>query len=99
VAETLQGSDVIYTDFRTAADLVYFRTGRLLDSDVNTIPWENVKENQLPNGAYVLVHRQSIDFLRSASQYEPPRFANAAPPGWKRIKTFVNADLYLVNGN
>jgi hypothetical protein len=99
VAAMLKPSDIIYTDFRTAADLVFFRTGLLRDSDDRTIPWEGTNENGLSNGGYVLIHRDSIDFLRGAQDYKSPTFASNPPPNWKKIRSFENADLYVVKAN
>ena len=96
VTALLQASDVIYTDFRTAADLVFLRTGLLLPSNENTIPWENVNEREFPHGAYVLIHKDNTEFLTSAYKYESPVFALRPPSAWKRVGSYGNADLYLV---
>jgi hypothetical protein len=96
VASRLQPSDIIYTDFRSAPDLIFFRTGRLLSSDTNTIPWDNVDPKELPKGAYVLVNWAILDFMKRAHNLEIPAFASNAPSMWTRVQSFDNADLYLV---
>jgi hypothetical protein len=42
VASKLTASDVVYTDYRTASSLVFFRTGLLVPDTSTTIPYEHV---------------------------------------------------------
>jgi len=96
VASRLQPSDIIYTDYRTAPDLIFFRTGRLLRSDTNTIRWDNVDPKELPKGAYVLVNWPILDFEKQAYNVKIPAFASNPPSVWTKVQSFDNADLYLV---
>ena len=99
VAARLQSSDVIYTDFRTAADLVFFRTGLLLPSNATTIPWEGVDEKGFPEGAYVLINKENIDFLSTTYKYEIPSFVAKPPSTWRRDRSYSSADLYVIHSN
>ena len=98
VAARLGEADVIYTDYITAANLVYFRTGLLLPSNATTIAWEKVDIGKIPNGAYVLVNKDKTDFLKQSYKYEDPDFATKPPSAWERIWTYGNASLYVVDG-
>lgn len=98
VAVMLQETDVVYTNYRTAANLVFFRTGQLSPSNATTIPYEELDPRNMPKGAYVLVNRGMGEFLRTYYKYEVPEFAAKPPSVWKRRWSDGNADLYLVGG-
>src|SRR5262249_8636299 len=99
VAARLQSFDVIYTDARTATDLVFFRTGLLLYSNSTTIPWEGIDEKEFPEGAYVLINKANIDFLSALYKYEIPTFVAKPPSTWRRVRSYSSADLYVVHSN
>jgi hypothetical protein len=118
VAARLGEADVIYTDYRTAANLVFFRTGLLLPSNATTIAWdkgdqtrlllpsnvptitrEKVDQGKIPTGAYVLVNKDKIDFLKKSYKYETPDFVAKPPSTWKRVWISGNASLYVVGSN
>jgi hypothetical protein len=99
VSVRLDKYDIVYTDFRTAANLVFFRTGVLSPSNATTRSWESVNAQQMPNGAYVLFNKSKVKFLSGAYKYAAPSFASEPPPSWKLIWTYDNADLYLVGSN
>jgi hypothetical protein len=88
---------VIYTDHRTAANLVFYRTGLLLSSDSTTIPWEEVDQNKIPDGEYFFVNTNRISFLIKAYNYKIPDCI--AKPTFKlnRVWTYGNTDLYIVS--
>ncbi len=90
--------DVIYTDYRTAANLVFFRAGLLVPSTATTIPWEKESEQTIPEGAYVFVNKSMINFLKKTYKYESPEFAARTPAKWERVLSLENGDLYVVRG-
>jgi 4-amino-4-deoxy-L-arabinose transferase-like glycosyltransferase len=98
VATLLRETDVVYTDYRTAANLVFFRTGTLLPSNATTIAWEKEDRTRIPKGAYVLANRDKTDFLRESYKYEIPDYVARPPSTWESIWTYGNAVLYRVGG-
>jgi hypothetical protein len=99
VAARLRKADIVYTDYRTAANLVFFRTGLLLPSDATTIAWEKkVGQGEIPNGAYVFVNKDKTDFLKKSYKYDHPDFVGKPPSTWERVLIYRNASLYLVGG-
>jgi hypothetical protein len=98
VAKRLRETDVVYTDYRTAKNLVFFRTGLLLRSNAKTIAWEKEDKRTIPKGAYVLANKNKINFLKKSYKYEIPDFVVRPPSTWERVWTYGNADLYLVGG-
>lgn len=63
-AAVLDHAMLVYSDFRTAANLAFFRDGTLTDAGSRTKPWEGIAAAEIPAGAYVLVHPDTIGFLR-----------------------------------
>lgn len=98
VSARLDKTDIVYTDYRTAANLVFFRNGVLSPSTTTTISWEHVKREQIPNGAYVLFNRDKTDLLAKAYKYETPISLLQGSRSWTKVWAFGNAELYLVNG-
>jgi hypothetical protein len=98
VAARLAEDDVVYTDYRSAPSLVFFRTGALLPANSQTIPWESIRQEQIPNGAYVLVDKSKVNFLVKNYKYEPPGFVSHPPPSWKIIWNSAEGELYLAGG-
>ncbi len=98
VAARLGEKDVIYTDYHTAATLVFFRTGTLEPSTATTIGWEKADPRAIPAGAYVLVSRDMIEFLTVWRKYDSPAFVARPPATWKKVWSAGNADLYIVDG-
>jgi hypothetical protein len=94
----LRDTDVVYTDFRTARNLVFFRTGLLLPSNATTIAWEKEDLRKIPKGAYVLANKNTTNFLKITYKYKIPDFVASAPLTWEKVWTYRNADLYLVGG-
>ena len=63
VVPLLSASDIVYTDVETAGDLVFFRTGKLLPYDDATIAYEGLAIDDMRAGSYVLVNKDTVDFL------------------------------------
>ena len=98
LAATLRNTDVVYTDYRTAANLVFFRTGALSPSNATTLPFEMVNQQGVPKGAYVLVNHDATEFLRESYKYKSPEFVEKPPSTWEKVWTHGDADLYVVGG-
>ena len=96
VSRGLSGNDVVYTDYRTAANLVFFRARMLAGSNESCLPWEKVDVRTLPSGAYVLVNTPMIEFLASDYRYSAPEFALNPPAAWKLVRRYGNASLFVV---
>jgi hypothetical protein len=96
VAARLGEKDVIYSDYRSVSSLVFFRSGSLLSSSDNTLPYESVDPDKMVKGACVLVDRKMSDFLAFSYKYRPPSFVTAPPETWNRIWTDKEAVLYQV---
>jgi hypothetical protein len=96
VVKRLRDTDVVYTDYRTARNLVFFRTGLLLPSNATNIAWEKEDQRKIPKGAYVLANNNKINFLNKSYKYKIPDFVAKPPSTWERVWTYSNADLYLV---
>jgi hypothetical protein len=99
VTARLDKRDIVYTGYRTAANLVFFRAGTMSRFDETTMTWENVKPEQIPNGTYVLFNKPKVSFLADAYKYAAPSFASHPPRSWKAVWTYEDAELYLVSGN
>jgi hypothetical protein len=97
VASRVGGGDTVYTDARTASSLVFFRTGKLLLSDSNTIPYEGVPARSMKDCAYVLVDRNVLDFLTKSYEYEQPAFVGAEDRSWHRVFSRDNAALFKID--
>jgi len=85
VAAKVDGTDIIYTDYRTASSLVFFRAGSLSPSTATTIPYENMDAEAMEAGAYVLLDNDMTDFLVRSYDYRPPPFVHAPPQTWRRV--------------
>jgi 4-amino-4-deoxy-L-arabinose transferase-like glycosyltransferase len=92
----LRANDVVYSDLSSVADLVFFRTGTLLNSNATTIPWEGVDLRSGPPGSYVFVNRDRIEYLEESYHYRPPPLVEKPPATWKSVSTYGNAELYRV---
>lgn len=96
VAARVGKTDVIYTDFRTARNLVFFRTGLLAPSTTTTIAYENIDPRDMKLGAYVLIEKNMTDFLHTSYKYEPPGFVNAPPKTWRHVWADGKAILFQI---
>jgi hypothetical protein len=96
VATKVTATDTVYTDYRTARSLVFFRTGLLRPSTSTTIPYENLSLEDLTIGTYVLVDQKKIDFLKKSYKYHPPGFASAPPETWRKIWNDRSASLFYI---
>jgi hypothetical protein len=96
VAARLTNDDIVYSDYRSAATLVFFRSGTILPANSKTLPWENIKQEQIPNGAYVLVDKAKVNLLAKMYGYKTPGFVTQPPPSWETIWNNAEDELYLV---
>ena len=94
VAKILRPSDIVYTDYRTAGNLIFFRDGRLASASETTIPWETAKLEEAKSGTYILVNVNKINFLSKNYKYKAPAFVNYAQHSWKKVGGFGRATLY-----
>ena len=98
LAVRLGWGDVVYTDYRTAANLVFFRTGSFLPSTATTIAWEKVDQRTIQKGTYVFMNKNKTEFLTKSYKYESPEFVARPPSTWQRVWSQDNAELYFVGG-
>jgi hypothetical protein len=96
IARRLQATDIVFSDHRTAASLVFFRTHSLASSTATTMPFENLSVSDVPTGAYVLIDRSMVEFLTSSYKYQRPAFVDAPPPAWRKVWTDGNAVMFQV---
>src|SRR5262249_20015411 len=96
VASKLTESDVVYTDYRSASSLVFFRTGLLLPSTSTTIPYEDVGLLDMKRGSYVLIDTNMTNFMTSGYKYQRPAFVESPPETWKKVWADMNAVLYQI---
>jgi hypothetical protein len=90
-------SDLVYTDYRTAATLVFLRTGLLLQSNNNTVPYENIDINSMQSGAYVLINKAKSEFFADAYSYKIPTFVYNPPNAWKEVVREGDGALFRIN--
>ena len=98
VSLKLTQKDVVYTDYRTAGSLVFFRTGSLSSRTDTTIPYEDLIVADMRSGAYVLVDRNMTNFLTKSYGYRSPGFIETPPKTWQDVWKGRNAVLYQVMG-
>jgi hypothetical protein len=96
ISSRLKNGDVIVTDARTASTFEFLRNSSFAPSSETTINWDTVKEQDIPQGAYVLVNRARLRTVATIHQYSPPPFVLKPPDNWQKIWADQNADLYLV---
>jgi hypothetical protein len=95
VADKLHKTDIVYTDFRTAYNLVFFRTGTLLPS-TETRPYEHVASEAMEAEAYMLIDKQRTAFLNKAYYYRPPPFVGSPPETWRKVWADEHAILFQI---
>lgn len=96
VSRALKVADIVYTDHRTAAGLLFFRENRFSGvSDINR-SWDRMKVSDFPVGAYVLVNARKLEMLDRVYKHEIPSFAQKPPGSWRKIDSINGATLYKV---
>jgi 4-amino-4-deoxy-L-arabinose transferase-like glycosyltransferase len=95
VADKLHKTDIVYTDYRTAYNLVFFRTGTLLPS-TETRPYEHVDSEAMEAEAYVLIDKQRTALLNKAYYYRPPPFVDSPPQTWRKVWANEHAILFQI---
>jgi 4-amino-4-deoxy-L-arabinose transferase-like glycosyltransferase len=102
-ARRLSASELVYTDYRTAATLVFFRTGLLLPSVElrsrlkNTAAYENLTPDEMQSGAYVLLNKRMTEWLETAYGYEAPNFVKMPPKTWTEVWREGDTALFRIN--
>lgn len=93
VARQLSPSDVLYTDSRTASVLRFFWKYPERDGLAS---FEGRRLSEIPAGAYVLINRPRMEFLRSVYGVSPPEFYQAVPSQWRLQWRANGGELYQV---
>jgi hypothetical protein len=96
VSKYLDPRQMIFSDYRTAANLVFFRDGLLAKSSSHIQPWESTSLQDLPTGAYVLINSETLRFITTAYKYARPEYASSPPETWKKVYSTYGGDLYRV---
>jgi hypothetical protein len=96
-ASKLDAATTVYTDNRTAAALVFFRSGKILPDDSKNVPFENVAITSMKPGSYVLIDKGRVDFLTASYDYHAPAFVAMPPPSWTKVWADKKVTLYRVD--
>jgi hypothetical protein len=102
VAATVAQSDIVYTNFRSACHLIFFRMGLLPEKAFSpctaptTIPYEHITPGEMAIGAYVLVNKGMTGKMVLSPGYQPPTFATKPPETWRRVWSSQDAILYRI---
>jgi len=93
VSHIISPQDRILTDSRTAWVLSFFwkYPQKVLTSD-----FEGMKTNEVPEGVYVLINRNRLNFLRGAYNYVFPEFVEDKPEHWQLRWSADGAELYWI---
>ena len=94
--ESMSDDDVLFTDMRSAGNLIYLREGRLEASSQKIIPFEEVPLEEFPPGSLVLVNQQMRQFLIEAFSYRPPQVFDSIPEQWEQLWSKGPCSLYRV---
>jgi dolichyl-phosphate-mannose-protein mannosyltransferase len=97
VLAVLKPSDIVYTDSRTAASMVFFRNGKLLPSTDKTIPYETTTADTIKTGSYILLNKSMVNFLEISYGYNPPAFVHAPPKTWTQVWSDKQMTLFRVD--
>jgi hypothetical protein len=93
VARQLSPSDVLYTDSRTASVLRFYWKYPERDGLAS---FEGRGPSEIPAGAYVLINRPRMEFLRSVYGNSPPEFYQTVPSRWRLRWRGNGGELYQV---
>jgi hypothetical protein len=96
VAIKIKKNDIVYTDYRTASSLTFFRTRTLSPSNAFTIPYENISVKEIKPGSYVLIDKKKIEFLRKSYNYNSPSWIDTKHIGWTKVWSDMDAVLYRI---
>jgi hypothetical protein len=87
---------LLFTDMRSAGNIIFIREGILESRSDTTIPFEDIDPSTLPPGSYVLLNEQMKQLLMDAFQYTPPAIFDDAHPDWTLIWEKPGVRFYQV---
>ncbi len=82
-----------YTDPRTLLDLRLFWG---YPPAMNTTDFTGLAPGDFEPGAYVLVNRDRLRFLKRVYDTDPPVLTQAIPPGWELLRRLPGGEIYQV---
>ena len=88
--------DVLFTDMRSAGNIIYLREKMLKGSSDTTIPFEEVDLDTLPSGSFILINDSMKELLIEGFQYTPPAFFEETRPEWTLVWEKPRARIYRV---
>lgn len=92
----LNEDDVLFTDMRSAGNIIFLRNGVLEERTRTTIPFEEIAPESLPPGAFILINDSMKQLLIEGFQYTPPPYFEATNPEWTLIWEKPQARIYQV---
>lgn len=92
----LAEDDVLYTDMRSAGNIIYLRNGILAERTGTTVPFENIDPESLPSGCFILINDSMKELLIEGFQYTPPSYFDEPDPDWTLIWEKPQARIYRV---
>jgi hypothetical protein len=95
----LSEDDVLFTDMRSAGNIIYLRNGTLEDRTETTIPFEEIDPGSLPDGCFILVNDSMKALLVEGFQYTPPSYFETTDPNWNLIWEKPQARIYRVGSS
>ena len=94
----LIGEDgVLFTDMRSAGNIIYLRDQVLAERTDTTIPFEDVDPADLPAGSFLLVNENMRDLLVEAFQYRPPTYFDGPRPEWTLVWEKRGVRVYRID--
>ena len=92
----LDEDDVLFTDMRSAGNIIFLRNGLLEERTQTTIPFEEIAPESLPAGAFILINDSMKQLLIEGFQYTPPSYFEAPNPEWTLIWEKPQARIYRI---
>ena len=96
---TMSDGDLLFTDMRSAGNLVYLKDGLLQSRSDQIVPFEDVRLEEFPANSLVLVNHQMCQLLVEAFSYRPPALFESIPEGWAPLWSEGPCSLYQVPGH
>jgi 4-amino-4-deoxy-L-arabinose transferase-like glycosyltransferase len=93
VARIVSPDALLYTDWWTAFDLLFFWKYPI---NKHVVDFIGMGANDIPKGSYVLLNRNVIEQLTHAMHYIKPKFYDNAPDAWLLKWSGNGSALYLV---
>lgn len=96
VSALLRPDATLLTDSRTAMVLRFFWK---YPEFMGTCDFQGMETRDVPDGAYVLINRDRVDFLHSAYGSEPPKYYQEVPTHWQLKWRARRAELYWTSAD